>query len=61
MTEVTRQIAAGEYTARVPLAATDEVGQLALAFSLCGKESLQIFKRSLSPLYMALPLLRSVL
>jgi two-component system sensor histidine kinase BaeS len=40
MTEVTRQIAAGEYTARVPLAATDEVGQLALAFSLCGKESL---------------------
>jgi signal transduction histidine kinase len=40
MTEVTRQIAAGEYTARVPLAGTDEVGQLALAFNRMA-ESLQ--------------------
>lgn len=40
MTAITRQIAAGEYTARVQLAARDEVGQLALAFNRMA-ESLQ--------------------
>lgn len=33
MTGVTRQIAAGEYTAWVPVTSHDEVGQLALAFN----------------------------
>lgn len=33
MTGLTRQIAAGEYTAQVPVTSTDEVGQLALAFN----------------------------
>jgi signal transduction histidine kinase len=40
MTEVTGQIAAGEYTARVPPGSSDEVGQLALAFNRMA-ESLQ--------------------
>ncbi len=40
MTEITRKIAAGDYSAKVPVKSQDEVGQLALAFNRMA-ESLQ--------------------
>ena len=40
MTEITRKIAAGDYSANVPVKSQDEVGQLALAFNRMA-ESLQ--------------------
>lgn len=40
MTEITRKIASGDYSARVPVKSRDEVGQLALAFNRMA-ESLQ--------------------
>ncbi len=40
MTEITRKIASGDYSASVPVKSQDEVGQLALAFNRMA-ESLQ--------------------
>ena len=33
MAEISHKIAAGDYTARVPVSSQDEIGQLAMAFN----------------------------
>jgi two-component system sensor histidine kinase BaeS len=49
MTAITEEIAAGEFSARVPVATTDEVGQLARAFNRMAEnlEKIERLRRSL--------------